>query len=705
MKKEDIMGNKFTNIKAVIFKMINEKFSEFSFWNKIEPDIAIFCSDLVDPITPEKTKQFVKQLQQIKDFFLGHDISENELNFLKEEMEKCEKTKTISLYKDEDDEVDIKDIEYYSRHSDSTEGIIGIHLPLNYNQLKKLTNGVFKKTGLIKFYISREQTIHGKIIAENWESSQEIPIATLMESKKKDKDTGEPVFRKIFLFGEKPEAKSFRKIKEMTLSFYVYRFLTEQNQEIVLFSPNYCEIGDYIATGVMTKCDDYKSLTESTRLPTKLPFFFAQSVKNKILKYKDHKEFKNNLKKMDVTKENIYNFPFKCDGENGKELILVQPDWFKLFTWSWLLHQKKGLQNKYPLHIMMIARPGTGKSYLLDGLHRIGKETKKVASGSGSTLKSLVPSFKTNPVQIGYLAESNRFALCDEFLRCIAGTRTTKEGSLREDSLAIMNDLLEHQKREVGSGVSRLSGLNMTARIFAATNSPTHVYDFQRILSRYDMSFMSRWLIYIQTNDHIDLIEKADESSLKEYTYKLTMHNWISIVDYLQSFSAKYDVKRVVSIYKEVPDLFSGDMKQHYNNIRHKHHIQCLMDGIVKARCLFENDINFEAKEEDYENLKKIWLKIIGSWINFKEIKLIDIQKRIDYMPGKCQYLYQEILNFNKPISRDTIKEIALKVMDKLKFYETYGSLIDNELIEEFDGIVKPYFMDKPISKPKQQNL
>jgi len=693
------------NVKAVIFKMIKIKFSGFSFWKKIESDIAIFCSDLVDPITPEKTKQFVKQLQQINDFFLGHDVSKDELDFLKEEIEKCEKTKTISLYEEEDDEVSPEDIEYYSRHGGSTEGVVGIHLPLNYTQLGILTNGVFKKTGLIKFYISKEQTISGKILAEVWAIAQEIPVATLMESIKRNKETGDAVSRRIFLFGNKPNKKEFNKIKEINLPFYVYRFLSEDNKEMILFSLTYCEIGDYIITGVMTKWDDYKSLTESIKLPTKLPFFFSQNIKNKILKYKDHQDFKKNLIKMNVTKENIYNFPFKCDDEDGGELALLHPNWFKLFIWSWLLHQKKGLQNKYPLHIMMIARPGTGKSYLLDSLHRVSKENRKVASGSGSTLKSLVPSFKYNPVQIGYLAESNRFAFCDEFLRCIAGTRTTKEGSQREDSLAIMNDLLEHQKREVGSGVSKLSGLNMTARIFTATNSPSHIYDFQRILERYDMSFMSRWLIYMQTEEHINLIEKSDELDLKKYTYKLSMDNWISIVDYMQSFPAKYDKKRVIDIYKKVPDLFSGDMKQHYNNVRQKHHIQCIMDGIIKARCLFEIDINFEAKEEDYKNLKIIWLKIIGSWINFKEVKYININYRIDYMPEKCQLIYQEILNFKKPIRRNNIKEMFAKSMSKTKFYEAYGALIDNGLIKESDGLARPHFMEELIDDQKQQRL
>jgi len=122
--------------------------------------------------------------------------------------------------------------------------------------------------------------------------------------------------------------------------------------------------------------------------------------------------------------------------------------------------------NTYPMHLMVLGPAASGKSALLNSLHSHSKENKEIFAGATSTLKSLVPSFKNNPAQLGYLAESNRFALCDEFLRCLINSRTTQDGANREESVGIMNDLLEHQKREVGSGVSR-ANVNMRARIFS----------------------------------------------------------------------------------------------------------------------------------------------------------------------------------------------------------------------------------------------
>lgn len=684
------MATESVNVKAVIFEIIRTKFSGFSFWKKIESDIAIFCSDLVDPTSPEKVKQFIKQLYQIRDFFLGHDVSKEELDFLEKEIERYEKTKTISLYEEKDDDVNSEDIEYYSRHGGSTEGIVGIHLPLNYTQLEKLTNGVFKKTGLIKFYISREQTIYGKIIAEIYEHAQEIPIATLIESKKLNKETGEPASRKIVLFGTKSSGKEFIKVKEINLPLYVYRFITEGNKEMILFSTEPHEIGDYIVTGVATKCDDYKMLTDSTKLPTKLPFFFSQNIMNRIIKFKNHKEFKTKIKHLKINRETFYNYPFTI--KKGSTLYeLLQPDWYKVLIWSWLTHQPKGLFNNYPMHLMVMGPKHSGKSLLLNGLHSKSKEARNIFSGSSSTLKSLVPSFKYNPAKLGYLAESNRFAFCDEFFRCLFNTRTTKEGSEREESVAIMNDLLEHQKREAGSGVSRVN-VNMTSRIIATTNPIRNVTNISDLINSFDESFLSRWMLYYQTDHHISMIRKSNDKDLKVFNHGISNNDWVAILDYLHSFSAKYDMKRVEEIHAEVPKILNETLNRHYD-ARHKHHIECLMDGIIKTRCMLDRDNNFEANEEDYRNLRTIWGNLVSSWANLREIKNLEIQKRIFYMPEKCQHIYWEIVNLKKPVTRTHAQEIAMKIMGKSEFYESWASLIDNGLLIETDGIVKPYFM------------
>ena len=302
-------------------------------------------------------------------------------------------------------------------------------------------------------------------------------------------------------------------------------------------------------------------------------------------------------------------------------------------------------------------------------------------------------SFKSNPAQIGYLAESNRFALCDEFLRCLINTRTTKEGSYREESVGIMNDLLEHQKREVGSGVSR-ANVNMRARILAMSNPVRGAGNLNKLLKGYDESFLSRWLIYYQTDDHVQMIKRSNDSDLELYNYRINDNDWISILDYLQSFSAEYDLKRMEAIYDEVPKTLSENIKRHYST-RHKHHMECMLDGIIKTRCFMELDITFKAVDEDYKILKDVWTHIIRSWLDKDQVMDIDINDRIFYLPENAQYLYWKIYNEKNIVSMNQCKEFGFAGnMKDGEFIESLEILKHMGLIIDSNGAFRPHYME-----------
>ena len=681
---------KINSIRAEIMEMLKIKFGGLLFWSKIEADIALICAELPEPNTKEKRDEFIKQLKALKLFLLKQEVPEEDLKFIDEEIELHEQTRMISLYEEEDDSLEPSVITGYSRLGKGSEGIVAIPQTYNYSQLSKLTNGVYQETGLVKFYISKEQVVYGKVVAEIYEHAQKIPIATVIESKKIDKETGEPQYKGIKLFGQKFTKNEFKVIKEINLPFFVYRFITENNNEFILITLSQCEIGDYVITGVKTQCDDYKMLTDSARLPTKLPFFFAQRIQNRIIKFKNHEEFKSRLEYLEINKENVFDYPFTIS-KGKRTWRLLHPNWYKWLIWAWLTHEGKGLFNNYPLHLIIIGPKMSGKSLLLNSLHAKSKETRNIFSGSSSTLKHLVPSFKYNPARLGYLAESNRFSFCDEFLRCLINTRTTKEGSQREESVAIMNDLLEHQKREAGSGVSRVN-VNMTARIIATTNPIREIKNVENLINAFDESFLSRWLIYYQGKDHVQLIRRSRDSDLKLFEFKLSVNDWISILDYLQTFSAKYDVKKVEEIHQSVPKILSENLNKHYD-ARHMHHIECLMDGIIKTRCMLEKDMSFKAQDKDYKTLKEVWLNIIKSWLDPSQIRGIEIGERIFYLPENCQYIYWKICEEKKSITKDQVEEIAMRAMSKLEYYEAWSILIDMGVLVESNGLARPYYI------------
>jgi hypothetical protein len=691
---------KSQSIRSDILEMLKAKFGGLSFWKRVEPEIAVLCADLPEATDEEKQKILISKLKQIRDFFISQNVPLEDLDFIDDEIERQETTKTISLYREEEDSIDPIVIRNYARLGKNTEGIVGIHQNFNYNQLKKLTNGVYEKTGLIKFYISKETTISGKIVAEIYEYAQKIPIAYLAETTKENKETFETE-KRIFLFGEFPSRMRWIIKKEINIPFYVYRFITEGNDEFILLTTEQHEIGDYIVTGVKTQITDLKALTDSAKLTTKLPFFFAQEIKNRIVKYHSHKEFFNRIKYLGITTETLFDFPFTIS-VNNKNLKLLQPIWYKWFIWSWLTHQEKGMINPYPLHILQLGVKHSGKSLLLNTLYARSKETRPVFSGSSSTLKHLVPSFKYNPAKIGYLAESNRFSFCDEFLRCLVNTRTTKEGSSREESVALMNDLLEHQKRLVGSGVSSVN-VNMTARIFATTNPIREIRNVEDLINSFDESFLSRWIVYYQSEDHVNMIRKSRDSMLEVFKYKIETNDWISLLDYLHTFSAEYDMKKVDEIFNAVPDVLTENLKKHYD-ARHIHHIECIIDGIIKTRCMLTGDDSFKAKEEDYKILKDIWLNIVSSWINLSSLKNIEKKDRIFYLPENCQYIYWKMVENKKSFSKEELEEMALKAMSLREYYSAWATLKDMELVVEQSDKAKLYYF-KNEEENKQSRL
>ena len=692
---------KNNSIRSEIMEMLKTKFGSLSFWSRTEADIALICSELPEPNTKEKRAEFIKKLKSLQSFISKQDIPVEDLKFIDDEVELHKQSRVISLYEEDDDSLDPSVISGYSRLGKGTEGIIAIPQEYNYSQLARLTNGVYRRTGLVKFYISRERVIYGKVVAEVYEHAQKIPIATIVESKKISRETGEPQYKMIKLFGQKYSRNEVDVIKEINLPFYVYRFITERNEELILITTTQCEIGDYVITGVQTQCSDYKTLTDSARLPTKLPFFFAQKIQNRIIQFKDHQEFSLRLKSLKINKKNFFDYPFTV--KKRKTWKLLQPNWYKWLIWSWLTHESKGLFNNYPLHLMIIGPKFSGKSLLLNSLHAKSKETRSIFSGSSSTLKHLVPSFKYKPARLGYLAESNRFAFCDEFLRCLINTRTTKEGAGREESVAIMNDLLEHQKREAGSGVSRVN-VNMTSRIIATTNPIREIKNVEKLINTFDESFLSRWLIYYQTEGHVQMIRKSNDSDLQLYDFRLPVNDWISILDYLQTFSAEYDLKKVEAIHKSIPKVLSESLNKHYD-ARHKHHIECLIDGIIKTRCMLENDMSFKAKEEDYKILKEVWLKIISSWSDSLQIQKLPVKERIFYLPENCQYLYWKICEQKRSITKDQVEEIALKAMPKSEYYESWNILVHMGLMIESNGLARPHYLSEIKNGQDQQRL
>jgi len=265
----------------------------------------------------------------------------------------------------------------------------------------------------------------------------------------------------------------------------------------------------------------------------------------------------------------------------------------------------------------------------------------------------------------------------------------------------LLNDLLEHKRRRVGSGDSNAT-VRMSARMIATSNPLWSIENIQDLLDKYDHSLLSRLVIYWQTKDHVDLIRQSRDSELKPYKYHLHINDWIAFVDYLQSFSADYDLKEVEKVYDTIPDVFTEDLKNHYNS-RQRHHLECILDGLVKTRCFLTGDISFKAVPEDYERLREVWFNIIKSWVTVGNIKAMQIKDRIHYLPENCQMIYNYICEQKRPVSYGEVKREAMKSISLSKFEEAMVLLKDNAIIYQDGNDFKPHYMTGEFSKEKSK--
>jgi hypothetical protein len=666
-----------TKFKKHIFDKLQAELKASPIWIENKEEISALCVQIPELYTNDNFTAAIGYLVQLQDLLTRKGFNEQPISFITAEIEYLEQNYIIAKYQEKDDFLSDEIINRLIQSSPEAEGIMGIKTKYNLEQLKKISRAIYNKTQLLKFFISRELEIRGKITYELNERAQDLATLTLLQSLYRNKETGDYT-EELVTFGESYDKKKWKQLKEIKAPFYIYNFISQENKEYILYSSSKLTIGDYNIFGMVVENDDYKLLSESYKIKTKIPQIFVQEAKARMIEFKNNVEFKTFVEKLKISKDSFYDYPFTIEENNNTNIVKYQ-DWFKELIWAWTLHQKKGRGNPFPMHIMIAGPKGTGKSMVCDCLHPKSGEISKVYSGSSSTMKNLIPSFTYKPAKPGYLAESNRFAYVDEFLRSLSSVRNNTKSDSADESVGAMNDLLEHRKREAGSGISKIS-INMTARVLATTNPVKGIVTMDDMLKMLDESFLSRWIIYIQGEEDVNFVNKCKIEEPELFKHKYDVNDYLSIIDYLQSFSAVYDKNRMLLIFNNPKVILSEKLLSYYE-ARYVHHIECLLDGIIKTRCLMQQDMNFSAQEVDYENLSIIWSRIIRSWINSKHVKNLPIEQRIYYLPSNAQYVYSVIARERKILTRDEIRDLLLGHLHHTEMYAALIILIDNGLI------------------------
>jgi hypothetical protein len=188
------------------------------------------------------------------------------------------------------------------------------------------------------------------------------------------------------------------------------------------------------------------------------------------------------------------------------------------------------------------------------------------------------------------------------------------------------------------------------------------------------------------------MIRESNDADLENYSYDLQINEWISMIDYLQSFSAEYDIKRMKEIYESVKPLLSDELLDHYNS-RHQHHLECLLDGVIKTRCILETDLTFKAQDKDYERAEQVWKQVIGSWVDFKDIRKMDVGQRIFYLPEPTQFVYWSIVKQKRPIVKEELDELCKDELTPTQELQSLVILKEMGLIFEDGDEIKTHYM------------
>ncbi|MAH50589.1 hypothetical protein CMI37_32515 [Candidatus Pacearchaeota archaeon] len=499
---------------------------------------------------------------------------------------------------------------------DFQPSIVKLNDPYPFRDIKQLVQKEFEEKDRILFVINKNKTIRGKVTNKVNEYLNKISLIKLIEQKIGSGED-EVIIKSLKFFNEKIDRRH-KILTTFDYDFYIYKMISEE-REYLLFSIEPLDLIEYTIEGMEIEIGDMADIGNYTRINLQLPIIFVNNAKERVMKFTNTKDLFKILPKFN--EEELLSYIFS--GPDGT--YFPHPKYFERLIISFLFSTKYD-SSPYPMHLLIIGPQGSGKSKVMECLHWKFDENNEITDGSCSTMKSLIPSFRsTTSIQTGDLIKSNRICCVDEFLRILVRIPVEE----REPQLAALNPLLEHKIRNFGSGNYSFKG-KMTAKLITASNPVYGTSDMTRLTNKIDKSFLSRLIVFYQNRKHFNFVAEKDETELEKTTLNLDRDLFISIYDYMNNFKSKFDKEEVNSIFDEGLFKLGEDMEENpFVDIRsiylarYKHHLFCLIDGLVKLRCLCEKDESFEANEQDYMNCREIWSRIISNM----EIRLKNIMK------------------------------------------------------------------------------
>jgi hypothetical protein len=436
--------------------------------------------------------------------------------------------------------------------------------------------------------------------------------------------------------------------------FWIYKIETDDGKEIFIWSQEKLPNCTCTFRGMLIELDDFAELSRSLKIKSLSKVFFLKSFEPDIkILSKEQLILFTKEKNMTEIDWNIFLNFHKTGSVN-----LFDDDIMALRS-AFIL---SGKFDGYPLHLAIMGTAGTKKSWgHLSTLDYKFSEVGNVIGGGNTRAKALVPSFKEKPADVGYFAKTERVGFIDEMCK-MAEMELNKHQTSIQNLFGEWNDLLDNQKRLVGSGNNNSCEVEATGKFLFATNPISNKPTIYQHIGIIDPTTMSRilWMVqdeaetkFLRSVESVlrispntsPIIFKEPESSPHTYTSihsimggienrkkdkllkncwgdccvcvggNLDRSNFITLFDSCYSFVCEINQIEVQKLVQTTTALAKEPMKTSVWQPRAEHHITLLIDGLVKHRCLFKDyDATFTPKQEDYDLAERILVRMVKSW-------------------------------------------------------------------------------------------
>jgi hypothetical protein len=527
---------------------------------------------------------------------------------------------------------------------------------LNWEQLKRISRRIYDMYDVLQLYTSDEKSWRGKVSDSPFKNVDVVNICKVCRSRARN--TADV---RLFFFDEPVNENVWLpNNEELQLPFYTYDFRTEYKSYTIL-STTKLEFGEHIIKGNLIHVHDKRKVGYDAKLSVHTEIILVNSFESSIKKFANLQEVRLALNTYGIQQNRWFEWLFKSNEKQFKGQTLRHTPLFERLISAWLLSSEI---HGYPLHLLVIARPGTGKTRLENAIHWKMDELEKPLEGGNSTWKALIPSFASkDKVNSGYLMSCNRVAIIDEFLRIVYKVRAED----RDEIMGELNTMLEHDEKMYSSAHANITA-RMRAKMLAVSNAIRGSGDINGLLEQGDHAAFSRFFVWYQEDEHIIRIQR--EEGIQSTNADMPIGDWLGVYDYMNSVDTKVDktmVRKIFDAYRLLVPMAARDIY----NARYFHHMQCLLDGLAKTRFVCGETEELEVVTQDIDDAKLIWRLLLKFWDGMSA-KDWNWGGDVNILTSQEKRLYEIFLSREKILyngMEDVLKEYALSenIIDSMK--------------------------------------